>query len=184
LHFKGRRALGADASGNAGGDTMPQKTTQTKTSARTTARTEEAPNLYRMLKDDHDRVKELFSHVTERREQPREDLFDQIERELQTHMEAEENYFYPALEEAEDGREKVLEAYEEHHVAKTLLDELDGTDPEDETWMPKMKVLKEIVNHHIEEEEKEIFSMARKELSAGQVEEIGRQVKEAREEEL
>ncbi len=143
----------------------------------------ESRDLYGMLKQDHDKVKQLLDMVTEKESQPREELFAQIEKELHDHMEGEENYFYPALEDEEDSREKILEAYEEHHVAKTVLDELGGTSPEDETWLPKMKVLKELVNHHIQEEEKNVFKMARKQLSDDEADDICEQIMESKREE-
>lgn len=141
------------------------------------------PDLYQLLKDDHEKVAGLMKMVVEKESQPREDLFAQIEKELHDHMEGEENYLYPALEDDEESREHVLEAYEEHHVVKTVLDELGGTSPEDETWLPKMKVLRELVEHHVEEEEKTIFKLARKQLSDEEADDICEQIVESKREE-
>jgi Hemerythrin HHE cation binding domain len=142
---------------------------------------EREKDLYGLLKEDHEKLKDLFSQIEEEGEmEARQDLFSQIEEELDVHMEGEEKYFYPPLEEDEEARKMVLEAYEEHHVAKTVLKELDGVSADNERWAAKVKVLSEIVDHHIEEEEGELFKLARKVLDREQAQNIAEQLKEAK----
>jgi hemerythrin-like domain-containing protein len=139
--------------------------------------------LFKMLKEDHEKVKELFSQIEEDGDmemEDREEVFSRIKDELSIHMEGEEKFFYPVLEENGEAREKVLESYEEHHVAKTVLGEFGRMSPDDEHWMAKVKVLKEIVDHHVEEEEKEVFKLAKKMLDKEQTQEIARQIEGAR----
>ncbi len=132
-----------------------------------------------LLKQDHDKVKDLFEQIEgDARMESKEELFDQIEKELELHMEGEEKFFYPVLEKSEDARDKVLEAYEEHHVAKTVLSEFEDVDEEDDHWTAKLKVFKELVEHHIQEEEKEIFKMAKKALDRDQIDEITEQIQQ------
>jgi iron-sulfur cluster repair protein YtfE (RIC family) len=100
---------------------------------------------------------------------------EQITERLQTHMMIEEAIFYPAVQEvANSGKneELVPEAYEEHHVVKLVLDELPDVDPEDERFKAKMTVLSELVDHHVQEEEKELFKVAEK-LGKDRLEELG-----------
>jgi len=111
----------------------------------------------------------------------KENLFSRIEEELEIHMEGEEKYLYPALEESEEAREHVLEAYEEHHVAKTVLEEAGNLDKDDERWDAKVKVLCELVDHHIEEEEGELFKIAKDVLDEDRRQEIARQFEENKE---
>lgn len=135
--------------------------------------------LFELLKQDHEKVKDLFEELEEDGEmEAQEDLFSQIQEELEMHMEGEEKFFYPALEESGETKEKVLESYEEHHVTKMVLGEFGGMAQDDERWKAKVKVLKELVEHHIEEEEKEIFKMAKKALDKEQIEEIAEQIRE------
>lgn len=135
--------------------------------------------LFELLKQDHDKVKDLFEEIEEDGEmEAQEDLFSQIQEELEMHMEGEEKFFYPVLEEAEETKEKVLESYEEHHVTKMVLGEFGGLSQDDERWKAKVKVLKELVEHHIEEEEKEIFRLAKKALDKEQIQEIAQQIQE------
>ena len=92
-------------------------------------------SLFDLLKKDHKKVKGLFEQIRgdgEMEMAERENLFSQIEEELQMHMAGEEKFFYPALKKSEDALETVLEAYEEHHVAKTVLEEISDLDKEDE----------------------------------------------------
>jgi hemerythrin-like domain-containing protein len=136
-------------------------------------------DLFSLLKEDHKKVKDLFEQIEEDGETEMEfqgDLFSQIEDELQLHMDGEEGFFYPALEKSEKTHEKALESYEEHHVAKMVLGEFSDLAQDDERWKAKIKVLKELVTHHIEEEEKEIFKIAQKVLDRGEIEQIGKQI--------
>ncbi|MDI6853089.1 MAG: hemerythrin domain-containing protein [Deltaproteobacteria bacterium] len=127
--------------------------------------------LFQMLQKDHDEVKQLFSQIEKGGD--REKLFSQLKDEVNLHQEVEEKFFYPALEKSNaEVREKVFESYEEHHVAKTVLKEFDKMSPSDERWKAKLMVLKELVEHHIEEEEKELFKMAKKALDKKQIQEI------------
>jgi len=129
-----------------------------------------------LLKDQHREVKELFGQLqnTEDAEE-RRDLMEQITERLQMHMMIEESIFYPAVQEvANSGKneELVPEAYEEHHVVKLVIDELPDVDPEDERFKAKMTVLCELVDHHVQEEEKELFKVAEK-LGKDRLEELG-----------
>lgn len=115
-----------------------------------------------LLKEDHQIVKKLFSQA-ERLDAPRSmeksKLFEAIKEELTVHAQIEEEIFYPAIERAEkdDADELVKEAHEDHKIVKTLLAELSGLKPEDDTFDAKMKVLKENVLHHAQEEQNDIF---------------------------
>jgi len=117
-----------------------------------------------MLKADHDKVKDLLSELestTERGVKTREELFATIKGELTVHEVIEEEIFYPALKSHPKAADIVLEGYEEHHVVDLLMGELENLDVSDETWGAKALVMKENVEHHIEEEEGEMFSKAR-----------------------
>ncbi len=163
------------------------KTTKRKSNggrSKTSSRSKSDNMLFEMLKKDHDNVKELFEQIQEDGEmemEDREDLFSKIEQELEIHMEGEERFFYPALKESDEAQEKVLEAYEEHHVAKTVLEEASDMDKDDERWEAKIKVLNELIDHHIQEEEGEVFRIAKKVLDKQQIQEIARQIQENKE---
>jgi predicted DNA-binding protein len=117
-----------------------------------------------LLKADHDKVKKLLTELestTERGVKTREALFATIKGELTVHEVIEEEIFYPALKEHPKAKDIVLEGYEEHHVVDLLMGELEALDVSDETWGAKALVMKENIEHHIEEEEGEMFKQAR-----------------------
>ena len=93
-------------------------------------------------------------------------------------MELEEKFFYPVLEQNEASADKALESYEEHHVAKMVLGEFSGLDVEDDRWMAKFKVLQEIVSHHLQEEEKNVFKMVKKVMEPDQIKQITEQIQQ------
>ena len=86
----------------------------------------------------------------------------------------------PALEEAEETHDITLEAYEEHNLVKQLLAELESEAKDQEQWTAKFTVLKENVEHHVEEEEGELFPKARKVLGKERSEEIGSEIEQAK----
>jgi hemerythrin superfamily protein len=140
-------------------------------------------NAFTLLKADHKKVAGIFEKLeptTERGVKRREDLFAQLKNELDVHARVEEEIFYPALKEADKTHDIVLEAYEEHSVVKTLLAELDELAKDDETWGPKLKVLQENVEHHVEEEEGEMFPKAKQVLSGEEIEALGDQLEAAK----
>jgi hypothetical protein len=142
-------------------------------------------NAFELLKKDHKKVSDLFKQLeetTERAVKTREELFGKLKQELDVHARIEEQIFYPAIKEAEETHEITLEAIEEHNVVKQLLSELDSMPVDDERWTAKLTVLKENVEHHVEEEEGEMFKDAQKVLSAEQVEELGARMESSKQE--
>lgn len=118
-----------------------------------------------LLKKQHREVEALFKKI-QKSEDPQEcrQLLEEMRHNLELHMQIEEEIFYPAVREVESKKaeEMVLEAYEEHGVVKLVLERLPEVDPEDERFHAKMTVLSELVKHHVEEEEKEMFKLAKK----------------------
>lgn len=141
--------------------------------------------IFDVLKQDHEKARYLFDKAEKagRKEiSSLQKLFSQLEEELSIHMEGEERFFYSVLEQNEEMRDKVLQAFEEHQVAKTLLGTFQALAVDDERWSAKMQVLHEIVEHHMQEEEKEIFKLARKALKQEQQHEIAMQFQKSRRE--
>ena len=129
-----------------------------------------------LLKDDHNKVKKMLRELestTERGVKTREDLFSKVKHELTVHEAIEEEILYPALKEHPKTKDIALEAYEEHHVVDTVMAEIEGVAYEDETWGAKFKVMKENLEHHIEEEEGEMFKQARQVLDRDELNQLG-----------
>lgn len=145
------------------------------------------PNAITSLKRDHSRLKKLLSELentTERGAKTRTRLLSDIEMELKIHAKLEEEIFYPAFKEAaskRDDRALFYEATEEHHVVDMVLPELKATSPTSEVFGAKAKVVKELVEHHIKEEEREMFVKARAIMSADALNELGDAIEARRE---
>ena len=134
-----------------------------------------------LLKDDHDKVKELLTELestTERGVKTRAELFSTIKGELTVHEIIEEEIFYPALKDHPKAKDIVLEGYEEHHVVDLLMRELEDLDVTDETWGAKALVMKENIEHHIEEEEGEMFKQARSVFDETELADLGARMEE------
>jgi hemerythrin HHE cation binding domain-containing protein len=133
-------------------------------------------NALTLLEDDHKKMRRLLDELestTERGVRTREELYSTIKGELTIHELIEEEIFYPALKDHPKAKDIVLEGYEEHHVVDLVMAELEGLDVDDESWGAKAKVMKENVEHHMEEEEGEMFKQARSVFDRAELEELG-----------
>jgi iron-sulfur cluster repair protein YtfE (RIC family) len=134
----------------------------------------------RLLTSDHRMVDRLLLQA--RRDST---VMEQIHSELEAHAKVEEEIFYPAVRNAlkEQGREMVQEALHEHNEMREALQEVMALDQEDDQYKEKLNELKEAIQHHVKEEEGEMFPQARQALSREQLAELGSQM-ESRKEEL
>jgi hemerythrin-like domain-containing protein len=132
-----------------------------------------------LLETDHRRFEDLLAQgeeTTERAVKGRTELLGTITAELTVHELIEEKVLYPALKAHPEARDIVLEGFQEHHVADLIVRELQNLAPNDERWGAKFKVLKENIEHHIDEEEGPMFRTARGVFSREQLQEMGAQM--------
>ena len=137
-------------------------------------------NAIQLLKDDHKKVRALLAELastTSRGTKTRTELLAKIGKELRVHAKIEEEIFYPAFKaasEKSDDDNMYFEAKEEHRAVELLvLPDLEKTDVSSECFGGRAKVLKELIEHHAGEEEKDMFPRARKLLSAAELDELG-----------
>jgi len=159
--------------------TAPKSTPRRKPPARKDAIT--------VLTADHERMRQLL-HQLENADaafaDKREELLGLIEVELKVHTQIEEQLFYPAFRQAAHGgedRKLYYEALEEHHVVDLVLPEIREADPRSNEFAAKAKVLKDLVEHHAEEEESEMFRRARKLISRKDLARLGEELERTRE---
>jgi hemerythrin-like domain-containing protein len=132
-----------------------------------------------LLKEDHETVRKLLGELEETTDKAagkREKLLASIEQELTIHTRIEEEIFYPAFRDAarkKDDAKLYYEAVEEHHVVDLVMPEIKGTDVESDQVPAKAKVLKDLVEHHAEEEETEMFPRARKLMDRAELLRLG-----------
>lgn len=138
------------------------------------------PDAIALLKADHRKVEELFASFEAAKGDGRKKaLAEQICMELTVHTKIEEDVFYPACEGAVE-EDLLKEAYVEHDGAKVLIAEIEAGGPDDEFYEAKVKVLSEMIEHHVEEEEKEYFPACRK--AGMDLEGLGQQMAQRKEE--
>jgi hemerythrin-like domain-containing protein len=136
-------------------------------------------NAIELLRQDHEVMKALLDKAVELDDPvQRRQALQHIINDFRSHEEIEEKVFYPALKEHPKAKDIVLEGYEEHHVVDLLIEELEAMPPKDERWQAKLKVLKENVEHHIEEEEGEMFKTARKVFEREELDALGSRMAE------
>lgn len=134
-----------------------------------------------LLKEDHARIKKILADgesTTERGEKTRAEIFDRLKTILVAHEAMEEEVLYPALKQHPKAKELTLEAFEEHHVVDLVLEELEMTPFNDEQWGAKFTVAKENIEHHIEEEEGEMFQQIREAFSDDEREDMAARMAE------
>jgi hemerythrin-like domain-containing protein len=121
---------------------------------------DDAGDVFEMLKTDHRHVQDLFTRFEDADKRERAAIAEETLTALEVHAALEEELVYPAIAKVVEDREAVSEAREEHHVAKLLIKELHKMEAGDDAFATKFKVLGELVSHHIEEEEGELFPQA------------------------
>lgn len=120
-------------------------------------------DILNILREDHKKVQDILEKILDTSDhaaKSRQQEYAKLKKELLQHMHGEETVFYPFLLEEGDDRETAFEAIEEHEAVKMALPGIEHTDVTDERWKPKVKVMAEMVRHHIQEEEDEIFEQA------------------------
>jgi hemerythrin-like domain-containing protein len=136
-----------------------------------------SPRITTMIRMDHTHVLATFhKYRIDSSPDKKEALVNTICAALEIHAQLEEEIFYPLARQTVDDEMMLLEADEEHHVAETMINELLALDPTDERYVAKCIVLKEMVEHHIEEEETELFPKMRDELGRNRLQEIGEEM--------
>jgi hemerythrin superfamily protein len=146
----------------------------------------DAPDAITLLKADHKAVSELLERLEDAATGgERRDLVERIEKELTVHAAIEEEIFYPAFKAAAEGEEDeelFFEAADEHELVKETLQKLSRSDPATPQYAARCKVLGDLVKHHVEEEEGELFPCAKKRMEREQLEDLGRRLQERKSE--
>lgn len=134
-----------------------------------------------LLKKDHQKVGDLFAQFKATEDEKKhQQLFEQIKGELETHTHIEETVLYPAFQKYGELKDMVLEAYEEHKQIKTLIKEVTALSDGSERFDAKLKVMGENVEHHVKEEEDDMFPKVRKLLDRQQLEQLGQELEAAK----
>ena len=137
---------------------------------------------FELMMNDHRKVSEIFDRMESGEASLRREMFPRLKQELDVHAHVEETILYPALKERETTRELATHAYSEHNEVKQMLDELQAglNSKDDGAWGAKLTKLRQSVEHHVQEEEGEMFTRARAALDDEQIAQLGRRMTEAK----
>ncbi len=127
-------------------------------------------NIFEALRKDHDEQRALLARLadTSGDTENRRNLFHQLKEALELHADAEERYFYVPLIDSDKTQEKARHGIAEHHEIDEFIEQLEQTEMDSPSWLKIAKDLKERVEHHLAEEEQEVFQMAGKVLTENQ----------------
>jgi hemerythrin superfamily protein len=140
-----------------------------------------AKDVLALIEADHRKVEELFEQLEKAKSAKKTyEFLTQIYKEVNLHARAEELVFYPAMREYDETTEFIEEAESEHEEAEILLEQIKGMSPSDEQFQDKIEQLKEAIQHHVEEEESEIFKAVRECMDADQLKSLGQEFQEAK----
>jgi hemerythrin superfamily protein len=156
--------------------------------ARTKKRSSSNTDAISLLKKDHQKVRGLLKRLesaADKGEGHAQELLAQVDREVKIHSQVEEEIFYPAFKQAARTKKEsklFFEAQEEHHVVRMVMPEVHDSERGAEDFAAKTKVLKDLIEHHAGEEEKEMFPKAKKLISRDELQDLGRRIKERKRE--
>ncbi len=142
-------------------------------------------DIFDVLTSDHEKVQKILEQMEQtstRAAKRRETLLEYLNENLLPHMYAEEQFFYQILLDESSDKEVAYQALEEHRAAKSVLMDLEEAPSDDPRWSARLKVLKELVEHHIEEEETTVFDLARSLMDEDRATEVGHRFRELKKE--
>ncbi|MGB3623903.1 hemerythrin domain-containing protein [Ketobacter sp. MCCC 1A13808] len=143
-------------------------------------------SIFTYLKEDHREIQSLLEKIEQlgpESSAERDETFNQLKSKIILHSKAEERAFYNPLKESKRTKDEVEHGTEEHQEAETLLKELTDSSLVGSAWFQKFKTLKQALEHHIDEEETEIFSDAKKVMSDGEASQMEKDMKAAKKDE-
>lgn len=130
-------------------------------------------NVLEEIKKEHEEFKSLIAQIENSDGKKKKGLFEDLYAKIKGHHEAEEHVVFPVVKEksSDEGKEIVMEMIEEHSLGAYQFSVIQKTSIDNETWDAKFSVLKEVLTHHMDEEEKELFKQARKVLTEVELQE-------------
>jgi hemerythrin-like domain-containing protein len=138
-------------------------------------------NATELLKQDHQEASGLMDELETADKGnmgPTRQIFNRLKEALTLHTQIEEQIFYPALEQHEETKDMVGEAFSEHKEVKKMLEDMSSMTPGSDEFMDQLTELRDSVEHHVEEEENEMFPKAERALGESRMQELGRQMQQ------
>jgi len=142
-------------------------------------------DIYERIEADHDLQRELANKLVETQGDgpERRQLWERLRPEVEAHAAAEEQTFYAELIQAPSAQEQARHSISEHKEAADLIEELESTDMASGAWLTKFKKLKEELEHHMDEEENDVFALAREAIDDARADELATEFDERKQSE-
>jgi hemerythrin superfamily protein len=143
-------------------------------------------DIFNQIKQDHEKTRQLATQIealSDEQSEERERLFSKFREELLLHAHSEEKAFYKPLEKFDETSEEIEHAYEEHEEAENLLEQIAATDAGSPEWITLFRKLRQSLEHHMQEEENEMFRRAQKVVDDNDAEAMSEKMEEFKEEE-
>lgn len=139
-------------------------------------------NAIKLLKEDHNEFRSMFSSFKAAdSDAEKHKIFKQIKDKLDVHTHIEETIFYPEIKKLEGLEDITMEGIEEHHLGDVFVREISNLSDESEKFDPKMEVLIESTEHHLMEEEGQMFPKVEEKMDASKLEELGKKMQKEKE---
>lgn len=137
-------------------------------------------NAIELLKQDHQEAMGMMDQIltADKGDRSAKQMFTELKAALTLHTQMEEQVFYPALENHDETSDMIQEAYGEHQEVDELLAELSTLAPSNDEFMDKLTEMRDAIEHHVEEEENEMFPKAEQILGQARLQEMGRQMQQ------
>lgn len=133
-------------------------------------------DVFQILRTDHQEVTKLMDKIKQAGEQQKQQLFSQLQEELNNHMNLEEKFFYPKLEEIEDLADLVQDSYADHDDIRQILQQMNEQDFNSDEWQANCEALEDTKDDHVDVEEEEIFPQAMELVDSSVLNQIGEQI--------
>lgn len=137
--------------------------------------------MFELLQQDHREVSQMISEMQRSSGQKREKLFSQCSDALEMHMQIEEDYLYPSLEDIDETKDLVRDSHEEHKMVKKQIKDMEKLNVDDQKWDAKLMAMKENIETHFQQEETVLFKQAPKVLSRAELDDLNDQIIEEKE---
>ncbi|MHB8174069.1 MAG: hemerythrin domain-containing protein [Nitrospirota bacterium] len=137
--------------------------------------------MFELLMQDHREVSRMINQMQNMSGQKREKLLSQCTDVLEMHMQIEEDYLYPILEDIDETKDIIRDSYEEHKMVQKQLKELGKLDVDDQKWDTRLQAMKENFDHHAQQEETVLFKQTPKLLSREELDDLNYQIIEEKE---
>lgn len=133
-------------------------------------------DVFQILRTDHQEVSKLMDQIKQANNQQKQQLFSQLQEELNNHMNLEERFFYPKLEEIDDLADLVQDSYADHDDIRQILQQMSEQDFDSDEWQANCEALEDTKDDHIDVEEEEIFPQAMELVDGNVLNQIGEQI--------